>query len=76
MTDALATVRDFFRYAVTEFTRAGLIFGHGCDNAIDEAAFIVLEALSLPIDDINPWLEARLTAPERARMLDLIAKRV
>ncbi|MEZ5921585.1 MAG: 50S ribosomal protein L3 N(5)-glutamine methyltransferase [Parvularculaceae bacterium] len=76
MTDALATVRDFFRYAATEFTRTELFFGHGSDNAIDEAAFLVLETLSLPIDDINPWLDARLTAPERARMLDLIEKRV
>jgi ribosomal protein L3 glutamine methyltransferase len=76
MTDELRTVRDFFRYAVTEFTRAKLVFGHGAANAIDEAAFIVLETLRLPIDDINPWLDARLTANERQRLADLIRKRV
>jgi len=59
MTAGLFTVRDFFRYAVTFFVRARLHFGHGAANAVDEAAFLVLEALSLPIDDINPWLDAR-----------------
>ena len=76
MTANLHTVRDFFRFAVTEFTCADLQFGHGAINAVDEAAFIVLEALSLPIDDINPWLDARLTGAERARLIDLIEQRV
>lgn len=70
------TVRDFFRHAVSEFRRAGLYFGHGASDPVDEAAFMVLEGLSLPIDDINPWLDARLTAAERARLGDLIAARV
>lgn len=76
MTDDLYTVRDFFRYAVTLFTRAKLHFGHGASNAVDEAAFLVLEALSLPIDDINPWLDARLTEEERKRLASLIGERV
>ena len=76
MSDELLTVRDFFRYAVTEFRRAELHFGHGGADAVDEAAFIVLEALSLPIGDINPWLEARLVADEKKRLSELIASRV
>lgn len=76
MTDDLLTVRDFFRFAVTEFTRAKLHFGHGATNAVDEAAFLALEALSLPIDDINPWLDARLTREERQRLRSLIDARV
>ena len=76
MTKNLITVRDFFRHAVSEFSRSQIEFGHGAANAIDEAAFIVLEALSLPIDDINPWLDARLTAGERDRLLELIETRV
>ncbi len=76
MTAELSTVRDFLRYAVTEFSRAGLTFGHGAGSALDEAAFIVLEALSLPIDDINPWLDARLVAAERERVAALILARV
>jgi ribosomal protein L3 glutamine methyltransferase len=76
MSDDLLTVRDFFRYGVSAFTRAGLHFGHGAANVIDEAAYIVLEALALPIDDINPWLDARLTAAERERLGGLIKARV
>ncbi|MCB2113944.1 MAG: 50S ribosomal protein L3 N(5)-glutamine methyltransferase [Parvularculaceae bacterium] len=76
MSRDLTTVRDFFRYAVSEFTRAELSFGHGAVNAIDEAAFIVLESLALPIDDINPWLDARLTGDERVRLADLIRERI
>ncbi len=76
MTAELKTVRDFLRYAVTTFTRADLYYGHGAGTAIDEAAFIVLEALSLPVDDINPWLDARLTALEKERLAALIDARV
>lgn len=76
MTAELKTVRDFLRYAVTTFTRAELYFGHGAGTAVDEAAFIVLEGLSLPIDDINPWLDARLTTAEKERLAALIDARV
>lgn len=70
------TVRDFFRHAVSEFRRAGLAYGHGTSDAVDEAAFIVLEGLDLPIGDINPWLDARLSPPERSRLAELVAARV
>lgn len=76
MTVELSTVRDFLRYAVTEFSRGGLYFGHGAGSALDEAAFIILETLSLPIDDINPWLDARLLAAEKERLSGIIAARV
>lgn len=76
MTDGFVTVRDFLRHAVTSFTRAKLSFGHGAGDAIDEAAFLVLEALSLPIDDVNPWLDARLSADERERLAALIDERI
>lgn len=74
--DDLLTVRDLLRFAVSRFNAAGLSFGHGTTNALDEAAFLLLEALKLPVDDINPWLEARLTREERVHLLDLIDKRV
>lgn len=76
MSETFFTIRDFLRHAVSSFTRAGLHFGHGASNAVDEAAFIILEALSLPIDDINPWLDARLDAAERARLNALIEARI
>ncbi|MGA2493684.1 MAG: 50S ribosomal protein L3 N(5)-glutamine methyltransferase [Roseiarcus sp.] len=71
-----ATVRDLFRYAVSRFNAADLAFGHGATNAVDEAAFIVLEGLKLPIDTLDPFLDARLTHAERARLLALIDARV
>jgi len=72
----LKTIRDLLRYAVTSFTKAGLAHGHGATNAIDEAAFIILEALKLPVNDINPWAEARLTTKERDELLALIELRI
>lgn len=73
--DELRTVRDFVRYAVSRFNQAELAFGHGTTTALDEAAFIVLEALNLPVDDLTPWLDARLVGDERARLADLIDRR-
>lgn len=74
--DDLLTVRDLLRYAVSRFNAAALTYGHGTETALDEAAFIVLEALHLPVDDINPWLDARLLPDERARVAGLIEARV
>ena len=74
--DNLLTIRDVLRYAVTRFSKAGLAHGHGATNAIDEAAFIILETLRLPINDINPWADARLTKSERQELLELIEARV
>ncbi len=72
----LRTIRDFLRYAVTAFNKAGLVHGHGTTSPIDEAAFLILESLKLPIDDINPWADAALTEAERKQLLALIAKRI
>ncbi len=74
--DELLTLRDWLRYAVSRFSAAGLSYGHGTDTALDEAAFLILSALSLPIDQLDPWLEARLTSGERARLAALIEQRV
>ncbi|HSI40513.1 MAG TPA: 50S ribosomal protein L3 N(5)-glutamine methyltransferase [Xanthobacteraceae bacterium] len=71
----LHTVRDFLRYAISRFNAAGLSYGHGTTRALDEAAFIILEALHLPVDELEPWLDARLTGGERARLARLIGER-
>jgi ribosomal protein L3 glutamine methyltransferase len=76
MTTELLTIRDFLRYAVSQFRAAKLVHGHGTTSVVDEAAFLILETLHLPVEDINPWAEARLTAPERQALLDIIAKRI
>ena len=70
------SVRDLFRYAVSRFNAAELAYGHGATNAVDEAAFIVLEGLKLPIDALDPFLDARLTRAERTRLIALIDARV
>lgn len=73
--DELKTVRDYVRYAVSRFNAGDLVFGHGTTAALDEAAYMVLEALHLPVDDLSPWLEARLTHEERTRLVSLIDER-
>lgn len=62
----LITLRDWLRFAVSRFNAAALCYGHGTDRALDEAAFIVLASLHLDPDDLDPWLDARLTRAERA----------
>ena len=74
--DTFVTVRDWLRYAVGRFLAAGLAYGHGTDNALDEAAFLILATLALPIDEIEPWLDARLLDDERAALARVIDLRV
>ena len=72
----LITVRDWLRHAVSRFRAADLVHAHGATTALDEAAFIVLESLHLPVDQLDPWLDARLTLAERERLHGLIEARI
>lgn len=72
----LVTVRDWLRYAVSRFRAAGLAFGHGTSDAIDEAAYLILHTLNLPIGDINPWIDARLLEIERKAVAEIIERRI
>jgi ribosomal protein L3 glutamine methyltransferase len=74
--DALLTVRDLVRYGVSRLNAAGVSLGHGSDNAWDEAVYLVLHALHLPLDTLDPFLDARVLASERAAVLYLIDRRV
>ena len=71
----LATLRDVLRYAVSCFSAAGLHHGHGSSTPLDEAVFLILESLSLPVDDFNAFADARLTGREKAMLADRIALR-
>src|SRR5258708_32412685 len=73
---SLVTLGDFFRLAERRFRAARLAYGHGTGNARDEAAFLVLESLRLPIHTIEPWLALKPTAAEHARLLTLIDARI
>ena len=75
-TTHLTTIRDYLRYAVSRFREAKLAHGHGASNALDEAAFLILETLNLPVDDINPWLDAKLLPAEREKLANIIEARV
>ncbi|MBI2314047.1 MAG: 50S ribosomal protein L3 N(5)-glutamine methyltransferase [Betaproteobacteria bacterium] len=72
----LITVRDLLRFAVSRFNEAGLAFGHGSTNAYDEAAYLILHALHLPLDRLDPFLDARLLPRETEAVLDLLRRRV
>ena len=71
----LFTVRDHIRYAVSRFNAAQLFFGHGSDNAWDEAVYLTLHTLSLPLDRLEPFLDARLLPHERELLLDIYTRR-
>jgi ribosomal protein L3 glutamine methyltransferase len=61
---------------VSRFNAAGLVFGHGSDNALDEAAYLILNTLNLPRDQLDPWLEARLLGSERRALREIIQARI
>ncbi|EKZ97257.1 50S ribosomal protein L3 N(5)-glutamine methyltransferase [Cupriavidus metallidurans] len=75
-TSSLKTVRDMLRLAVSRFTAAKLSFGHGSANAYDEAAYLVLHTLNLPLDTLDPFLDARLLPEEIDAVHKVIDRRV
>ena len=72
----LVTLRDFLRWAVSRFNEAGLHFGHGTQDAYDEAAYLLLHSLHLPHDRIEPFLDAALTESERETAFALLERRI
>ena len=74
--ETFLTPRDWLRYAVGRFLSADLAFGHGATTALDEAAFLILEGLGLPIALLDPFLDAKLLRHERTRLLELIEARL
>ncbi len=72
----LRTLIDFIRYGASRFNAAGLTFGHSYDNAIDEATQLVLHALHMPHDLSPVYAQSRLTADEKAEILELFRRRI
>ena len=72
----LATILDFIRYAATRFAGAKLAYGQGTFDPVEEATFLVAEALGVPVDGVDPFLPARMTAAERHQIFALIEKRI
>lgn len=73
---ALLTLRDCLRFAVSQFEQAGLYFGHGNANAWDEAVYLALATLHLPLDQLEPYLDARLLTSERRSLLGRYQRRI
>jgi ribosomal protein L3 glutamine methyltransferase len=74
-TNNFSTPRDLLRYAVTRFNAAKLFFGHGSAEAFDEAAYLILHTLKLPLDKLDPFLDARLLQDEVLQVLAVIERR-
>ena len=72
----LRTIQDMIRWAATEFNRAGLFYGHGADNAIDDAMRLIMPSLNLPLQCDSEIYNTRLTRREREMLVELILKRI
>ena len=76
LSQQLETLRDYIRWAVSQFTKAELCFGHGSDNALDESLQLVLHSVGVPAGSEANLLDAKLTLLEREQLLELIDIRV
>lgn len=72
----LITLRDLLRWSISKFNAAELSFGHGNDNSWDEAVYLLLHTLNLPLDTLEPFLDARLLSGERQKCIDIINERI
>ncbi|TCK18787.1 ribosomal protein L3 glutamine methyltransferase [Thiogranum longum] len=72
----LQTIRDLVRWGASRFRENGLVFGHGTDNAFDEALVLVSHALHLPVGFPEHYLGANVTTAERSVVLDLLGQRI
>lgn len=72
----LRTLRDVLRFAVTRFNDADVYFGHGQVDAFEEASFLVMRSLRLPLERLDVFLDAYLTHGEINTLLQQIDQRV
>lgn len=76
VTEELLTIRDWLRFTVSRFEESNIFFGHGTDNAYDEAVWLILSALHLPLDTLDNFIDARITESERKHLAHLIERRI
>jgi ribosomal protein L3 glutamine methyltransferase len=76
ITTELLTIRDWLRYAVSRFENSDIFYGHGTDNAYDEAVWLIMSALHLPHDTLNNFLDAKLVSEERVKLATFIDERI
>ncbi len=76
ITTELFTIRDWLRFAVSQFEASDIFYGHGTDNSYDEAVWLIMGALHLPHDTLNNFLDAKLTSAERTKLAAFIDQRI
>ncbi|EKT55652.1 50S ribosomal protein L3 N(5)-glutamine methyltransferase [Providencia sneebia] len=72
----LHTIQDILRWTMSRFNAADVYYGHGTDNAWDEALQLVLPTLYLPLDIPDELLSSRLTPTERHRIIERVLRRI
>lgn len=73
----LKTLRDFLRWTTSRFNEAGLFYGHGNDDAFNEASQLILSSLKLPVHELpEMFLDAQLSNAEKQSLIELIKKRI
>ncbi len=74
--DELATIKDVLRWCVTKFEQNSLFYGHGTDNAWDEAVVLLMHYLRLSSESFAQVLDAKLTTSDKEYLYYLICKRI
>lgn len=72
----LKSILDMMRWAYSYFNASDLYYGHGHDNAWDEANQLVLSALALPVDVPESLYASRLTYVEKNRIVEMVKERL
>ncbi|WP_091987331.1 50S ribosomal protein L3 N(5)-glutamine methyltransferase [Pseudoalteromonas denitrificans] len=72
----LETINDWLRFSASQFSEAGLFFGHGTDNAWDEAVSLILPALFLPMDMPRDVISSKLVTSEKQKLAQLLEARI
>lgn len=76
LSSELSTINDFVRFGASAFNQAGLYFGHGTDNAWDEAVFLTMFTLNLPDNLFSQVASCKLTQQEKKELLALFQRRI
>ncbi len=72
----MQTAENWLEYCAGEMTRAGLFFGHGTDNAHDEAAWMLLHVLGVPLDGSFEQWDILLSDVQQKNLKQLLARRI
>ncbi|WP_298610584.1 50S ribosomal protein L3 N(5)-glutamine methyltransferase [uncultured Thiothrix sp.] len=72
----LSSILDFIRWGASQFRAAELSFSHGMASALDEAAYLVLHSLHLPVDTPELYFSSKLTQAEKIKVMDTLERRI